>query len=282
MNRLPAGDSRHGASPVRRSVLAVGLVVALFAAVLVLAPLRSDWVAPPGILPVPNLAIGVTVDERFFGAVTALGDGGGLVAIVGLATLALIVQGRGTDAAFVVAAVTGTALLSRVVKDVYDLPRPPTVGLADGVAVSIPAVAVAAVVGIALAAALVARQRPRVVIGTAFVLVLIALEVGVDRLLPLTRGFDSFPSGHAAGSMALASAVALVAWRRPRNRWPIVLVAGGYVLAVGVSRVYLSVHYPADVLAGWCLAAGWSLLLWLAWPRLVAAAARLAGARRDT
>ncbi|MET0717165.1 MAG: phosphatase PAP2 family protein, partial [Pseudoxanthomonas sp.] len=59
----------------------------------------------------------------------------------------------------------------------------------------------------------------------------------------------SFPSGHAMGSMTLAAAAVLLAWPT-RWRWPMLALAGAFVVLVGYSRVYLGVHFPSDILAG--------------------------------
>lgn len=68
----------------------------------------------------------------------------------------------------------------------------------------------------------------------------------------------SFPSGHAMGSMALVAALAVLAWPT-RWRWWAIVVGGAFTLLVGFSRVYLGVHYPSDVAAGWCASLGWVL-----------------------
>ena len=76
----------------------------------------------------------------------------------------------------------------------------------------------------------------------------------------------SFPSGHSAMAAAvfltLATVVASVEPRR-RTKALIYALAVGLVVAVGVSRVYLGVHWPTDVLGGWALGTGWALVGWL-------------------
>lgn len=66
----------------------------------------------------------------------------------------------------------------------------------------------------------------------------------------------SFPSGHAMASMAVAAALILVLWPT-RFRWPMVVLGTLFVVAVGVSRLYLGVHYPSDILGGWCASLTW-------------------------
>jgi undecaprenyl-diphosphatase len=48
----------------------------------------------------------------------------------------------------------------------------------------------------------------------------------------------------------------------------VMAVAIFLVFLIGVSRVFLGVHYPTDVLAGWCIGSAWALTCWLAADRL--------------
>ena len=68
----------------------------------------------------------------------------------------------------------------------------------------------------------------------------------------------SFPSGHAMGSITLAMVLVLLAWHT-RWRWWITLPMVAFTLMVGLSRVYLGVHYPSDILAGWAVAIAWTV-----------------------
>jgi membrane-associated phospholipid phosphatase len=67
----------------------------------------------------------------------------------------------------------------------------------------------------------------------------------------------SFPSGHAMGSTTVGMAVILLCWPT-RWRWPVMFASLLFVLLVGVSRIYLGVHYPSDILAGWAAAIAWT------------------------
>jgi membrane-associated phospholipid phosphatase len=65
-----------------------------------------------------------------------------------------------------------------------------------------------------------------------------------------------FPGSQAADTLAIVLAFAILGWPTPW-RWPIIVPGVVYVLAVGVSRIYLGVHYPSDIVAGWALALAW-------------------------
>jgi undecaprenyl-diphosphatase len=73
----------------------------------------------------------------------------------------------------------------------------------------------------------------------------------------------SFPSGHATDAAALFAALCFLAWSRWDARRSIAATAVSclLVLAVGVSRVYLGVHWPTDVIGGFSLALCWVSLL---------------------
>ncbi|MCL6527321.1 MAG: phosphatase PAP2 family protein [Thermaceae bacterium] len=66
----------------------------------------------------------------------------------------------------------------------------------------------------------------------------------------------SFPSGHAMGSLAVVAALVVLAWPT-RWRWWVAIPGGLFVLGVGLSRLYLGVHFPSDVLAGWLAGLLW-------------------------
>jgi membrane-associated phospholipid phosphatase len=66
----------------------------------------------------------------------------------------------------------------------------------------------------------------------------------------------SFPSGHAMGSATLAMVVVLLCWHT-RWRWLAVALAGSFALLVGISRIYLGVHYPSDILGGFAAGIAW-------------------------
>lgn len=82
----------------------------------------------------------------------------------------------------------------------------------------------------------------------------------------------SWPSGHASSSLALYGALLLLAVARGadnarggRRFARTIVIAGsvGLLAMIGLSRVYLGVHYPSDVLAGWLLSGSWLAILTL-------------------
>jgi len=97
-------------------------------------------------------------------------------------------------------------------------------------------------------------------------------KMGFDRPRPdlVPHGVDvstaSFPSGHSMMATVTYLTLAVMLARQER-RWSVrafyVGVAAAVALSVGISRVYLGVHWPSDVLAGWTLGTAWALMVWL-------------------
>lgn len=81
------------------------------------------------------------------------------------------------------------------------------------------------------------------------------------------HGF-SFPSGHTTGTTVvwLLSAWMLTSWVVSRPAFQVVVWTGALLMvaAVGATRIYLGVHFPTDVLAGWALGAAWAVTVALA------------------
>jgi undecaprenyl-diphosphatase len=90
----------------------------------------------------------------------------------------------------------------------------------------------------------------------------------------------SFPSGHALTSavvyLTLGALLMRVATRRLVKFYCMALAMTATFL-VGASRVYLGVHYPTDVLAGWLIGLSWALLCWV----IERALERRAGLKRE-
>ena len=102
-------------------------------------------------------------------------------------------------------------------------------------------------------------------------LVVSMVKAIVGRVRPtvtdhLVQVYDaSFPSGHAANSACVYLTLALLLLQITKGRAVkryILVVTMLLVTAIGVSRVYLGVHWPSDVLAGWTFGALWAVAWW--------------------
>ena len=98
------------------------------------------------------------------------------------------------------------------------------------------------------------------------------LKIGFDRPRPdlVPHGSatftNAFPSGHSFMATVVYLTLAVILAQAEKSRTVKIYILGlGVLLSliVGVSRVYLGVHWPSDVLAGWVIGAGWALLFWV-------------------
>ena len=88
----------------------------------------------------------------------------------------------------------------------------------------------------------------------------------LDPLLQAAKGF-SFPSGHALMSVTFYGLLILIVWQNIKKAWLKWTLSAFLILlivAIGLSRVYLRVHYASDVLGGFTVGLVWLLLsLWI-------------------
>lgn len=143
---------------------------------------------------------------------TAIGSGPVLALMVLLVTGYFVVAGKYGSAFFILAASVTGALLSGLLKHLYD------------------------------------RERPSV----------------VPHLAEVASG--SFPSGHSmASSIIYLTLGAVLAQAATRWRERLYFIAAAFALSglVGLTRVYLGVHYPSDVLGGWAAGTSWALVCWM-------------------
>lgn len=82
----------------------------------------------------------------------------------------------------------------------------------------------------------------------------------------ITETTHSFPSGHAIASSAITLSVVVLLWRTKWRTWAI-LAGLVYVGLISYSRLYLGVHYPTDIVAGWLVSITWVSLMVIAFTR---------------
>jgi undecaprenyl-diphosphatase len=88
-----------------------------------------------------------------------------------------------------------------------------------------------------------------------------------DFVIRAPRVFStSFPSGHAAlSAMTYLTIGAILARAYPSSTTSLYFMSLAIFLTllIGISRIYLGVHYPTDIFGGWCLGAAWAIACWV-------------------
>ena len=85
----------------------------------------------------------------------------------------------------------------------------------------------------------------------------------VDRNLITENGY-SFPSGHSMVGLAVYGLLIYYIYKNVKNKLHkciLIICLSLLIIAIGISRIYLGVHFPSDVLGGYLLALGWLIIL---------------------
>ncbi|WP_338000932.1 phosphatase PAP2 family protein [Neobacillus terrae] len=87
----------------------------------------------------------------------------------------------------------------------------------------------------------------------------------LHRLIDIT-GY-SFPSGHAMNAFTVYGMIAFLLWRHIPHRFGrivLILISIFFILSIGISRIYLGVHYPSDIIAGYFASGFWlAIAIWV-------------------
>ncbi|NIK70548.1 MULTISPECIES: phosphatase PAP2 family protein [unclassified Paenibacillus] len=83
----------------------------------------------------------------------------------------------------------------------------------------------------------------------------------INRIIEAS-GF-SFPSGHSMSAFTLYGITIYFLWKHLKYRWmraAVILVGVVIIAMIGISRIYLGVHYPSDVIGGYLVSAAWLMM----------------------
>lgn len=86
------------------------------------------------------------------------------------------------------------------------------------------------------------------------------------------QGGFSFPSGHSMGSLICYGGLAFLTFHLYKKSTPslvVLLVTILFILLIGLSRIYVGVHFPSDVIGGYLLGASWLTLMIGLFPKLI-------------